>query len=439
MINLRIAGTDMSRIQAASILITLVMLSVSCGTDSDIEKPSVILIILDAVRADHLSCYGYSRETSPVLDSLAAHGLLFTRCQAQSPWTLPSCASIVSGLSVKSHGVLNRNRLTYRLDPSMGTLATILSDAGFQTAGIVNNPLLSPAIGFSDGMDYYSFYPEGDGKALETVNEALEWLSSFGSSPFFLMIHIMDPHAPYSPPAPFDMDYSQIGTSGGTEWIRDEEDPEIILNPSDRDHLIDMYDGEIRWTDAQLSRLFSGLREMGLADSLLIIVVADHGDEFLEHGGVDHGHTLYQELLHVPLIISGAGLEPAVITEPVGQFDILPTVLDYLDLENPESIDGISLLSDLSRDRVLPSSGLRGSNLASTLRSNRKVIGDMDTHEYRMYDLLNDPGELESLSVDSSAISDLETYWTTPPLYTPPEVDSQSEVQNSLQDLGYIR
>ncbi len=428
----------MSRVIVAFILITTILVFSSCGRE--IDKPSVILIILDAVRADHLSCYGYNRETSPVLDSLGSQGIIFSRCQAQAPWTLPACGSIVSGFTVKSHGVVTRERETFRIDPAMNTLATILSSEGFSTAGIVNNPLLSPSIGFSDGMEYYSFYPDGDGRAMETVDESLAWLESNGSSSFFLMIHIMDPHAPYSPPSPFDMEYSETGISGGTSWMIDENDHTQILNPEDRDHLVDMYDGEIRWTDMQLGRLFAGIREMNISDSLLVIVVADHGDEFLEHGGVDHGHTLYQELLHVPLIISGSGLATGVvIQEPVGQIDILPTVLDYLDIDLPAPVDGVSLLTDISTGRALPSSGLRSGNLISILHDYRKTIGDMEEQQYRMYNLSDDPGEQIPLPLDSSDVIDLESYWTTPPVFSPQLAEDPDEIQNSLRDLGYIK
>jgi arylsulfatase A-like enzyme len=419
----------------AAMAIALVL--TSCAGDTGTS--GVILIILDAVRADHLSCYGYERDTSPVLDSLAASGILFEKCQAQSPWTLPSCASIVSGLSVRSHGTVTRVRSTYRLDPDMHTIAGILAEEGYTTAGIVNNPLLSRTIGFADHTDYYSFYPQGDGRAAETVDEALQWLSSRSGQPYFLMVHFMDPHAPYDPPEPFDREYSSTGTSGGIAWEIDEDDPDRVLNPEDRDHLVDMYDGEIRWTDMQLGRLFAGIRGLELSDSLLIIVVADHGDEFLDHGGVDHGHTLYQELLHVPLIISGSGLPAGtVIEEPVAQFDILPTIMDYLDIHCPPEVQGISLLGEIPPDRELPSSGLRRNNLASILCGGYKIIGDMDTFEYVSYDLSRDPFELEPLPPDTDAVSSLEEYWVTPPFFVPPPVDNEEEVQRTLRDLGYI-
>ncbi|MCK5114986.1 MAG: sulfatase [Candidatus Aegiribacteria sp.] len=415
----------------------VIVLLISCGSNH--QEHSVLLIILDAVRADHLSCYDYQRETTPVLDSLAEQGTIFTRCQAQSPWTLPSCASILTGLTTKSHGTTTSQRDTYRLDPTINTLTKILSEAGYMTAGIVNNPLLSQTLGFADYMDYYSFYPQGDGRSEETVNEAIEWLNTIATQPFFLMIHIMDPHAPHNPPEPYDTEYSQIGVSGGTVWFRDQDDRSIILNPEDRDHLVNMYDGEIRSVDVQLGRLFSEIREMGLSNELLIIVVADHGEEFLDHGTGGHGHTLYQELLHVPLIISGGNFASGVVvTEPVGQFDILPTVLDYLNLENPGSLDGISLLDEISDNRIIPSSGLRGLNLASVLCGFRKIIGDMDTYDYVMHDLINDPHELVPLTPDSDMFSDLEQYWSTPPLFNPPTANNAEEIDRTLRDLGYI-
>ena len=413
------------------------MLAAACGATRGTS--GAILIIIDALRADHLGCYGYTRDTSPVLDSLAASGVIFRNCQAQSPWTLPSCATIVSGLSVRSHGTVTRGRSTYRLDENMKTLPAVLAEEGFTTGGIVNNPLLSHSIGFADHMDYYRYYPQGDGRAGETVDEALEWLRGNAEGSFFLMIHIMDPHAPYSPPAPYDMEYSDVGASAGIGWIMDRDEPGTVLNPEDRDHLVNMYDGEIRWTDRQLGRLFSGVREMGLSDSLLIIVVADHGEEFLEHGGVDHGHTLYQELLHVPLIIAGSSISPGTDVENnVAQFDIMPTVLDHFGIPIPADVQGLSLLREIPLNRELPSSGLRNVNLASVLLGKGKVIGDMDTFEYVFYDLDPDPEEHEPVEPDPRAVAGLEDYWSTPPVFEPPLVDNEAEVQQTLRDLGYI-
>jgi arylsulfatase len=421
-------------------IVSAAIIAIILGSCSNARRTSgVILIILDAVRADHLSCYGYERETSPILDSLAGSGVLFERCQAQSPWTLPSCASIISGLSVRSHGTLTRDRNTYRLDPEMPTIAGVLSGEGFSTAGIVNNPLLSHTIGFSDHMDYYSYYPRGDGRASETVDEALVWLESSRGRPFFLMIHIMDPHAPYDPPPPYDTEYSDIGVAGGIAWEMDPDEPGAVLNPQDRDHLVNMYDGEILWTDAQLGRLFQGIRNSGLTDSLMIVVIADHGDEFLDHGGVDHGHTLYQELLHVPLIISGSPLPPGtVVREPVAQMDVFPTILDYLGLPEPPRLEGTSLLSPVDPDRPLPSSGLRTGSLASVLTGWSKIIGEMESYDYVCYDLQDDPGEQLPLQPDTLSVSDLEEYWSIPPVFQPPPVDNEEEVQNTLRDLGYI-
>ena len=426
----------------------LLLAGTGCGLQRS-DKPDVFLIIIDTLRADHLSCYGYPRDTSPVLDSLAAVGTLFTRFQAHAPWTLPSCASIWTGLTPASHMAGMRDLVTYGLNPELPNIATILKSQGYITLGFVNTILLSRTAGFANGFDHYSCVDHGHGRAGETVDEVIDWLyeNRGNPNPKFAVIHLFDAHAPYDPPAGFDRRYSPEGAMGVTDWQTDSLNN--LLNPDDRDHLIDMYDGEIAWVDSQLGRLFAELRRTGIADNAFIIVTADHGEEFLDHGSCGHSHTLYQELLHVPLIVSGPGI-PAGIEDSAscGQFDILPVIASFTGIPVPEGVEGINLFSDTPSRRIIPSSGLLIGHFRTGLSDDvestcsvmdwpDKAIVNFMTMEEARYDLLLDPGESEPMGMDSTLMRELEYYWSTPPRVVPPIV-SDNAVDDNLQGLGYI-
>ena len=429
-------------------LIIVILMGTGCSLTRS-KKPDVFLIIIDTLRADHLSCYGYDRDTSPVLDSLAASGTLFSRCQAQAPWTLPAHASIWTGLSTASHMVSIRDMITYGLSTDLDNIATILKKEGYVTLGFVNVILLGNSFGFDNGFDHYSCVTRGHGRAAETVDEVLEWfIENRGNpNPKLAVIHLFDVHAPYDPPAPFDTRYSSSGTEGITDWeVSDEVE---LLNPEDRDHLIDMYDGEIAWVDAQLGRLFGRLRELGISENALIIVTSDHGEEFLEHGLWGHGYSLYQELLHVPLIISGPGIPSGVTNSALAaQYDILPTITGYLGISIPDHVEGMDLFSPSQELRTIPSSGTiighcstgdpaKFESIYSVLNQYSKGIYNFFTDEQQMYDLNLDPGEHHPQPLDSTLMESLEYYRATPLIVAPPVVRAR-EVDDTLEDLGYI-
>ena len=403
-------------------------------------RPNVILIIVDTLRADHLGCYGYRRNTSPSIDSLAQAGTRWSSVTAQANWTLPATASIFTGLTVRSHGVMMTSTgATYGFDPETPTIATILESHGYSTGGFVNVYLLSEHLGFHRGFESYHSNSMGHGMAGETVDRFLQWRRSDDSSaPFLAVIHLYDVHDPYDPPRQFDTLYTENGACGLTNWTRTPGD--AAANPEEKPHLMGLYDGEIRWVDSQLSRVFSWLRESGQADSTLVIVTADHGEAFLEREGrpgILH-RSLYQEVIHVPLIISGPGIEAArVDSTPAGQYDILPTVLACLELERRSDFDGRNLLaSDAQAARAIPTTRLRASRAAHT-RGHRKVIWFARTDSTVMYDLEEDPLEREPLAAPARLEEELMDFWATPCDWDPVRV-SDRELQSALRDLGYI-
>jgi arylsulfatase A-like enzyme len=431
----------------------MIVFLTGCGVEHD-PRPNIIIISIDTMRADHLGCYGYDRNTSPTIDSLAAAGIRYSRCQAQAPHTLPAHSTIWTGLSVASHGAGTRNNITYALDPALPNIATVLGDAGYITLGMVNVAILSNDNGFATGFDYYSWNENGAGRAGETVDEYLKWIDENAGNPkpVFCFMHLFDVHSPYDPPSPFDSLFSPGGDEGIVGWRHDSL-TNVVLNPEDRDHLVDMYDGEIAWVDSQLSRLFSELRARGLDDNTLIVITADHGEEFLEHGGWGHSHALWQEILHVPLIICGPGIQAGLVdTLTAGQFDILPTICGYLSIASPPNLDGVNLLDSVPRsaDRSIPSSrvgmdkvfqwGVEGEEgLVSVLTGNTKAIMDFVSGQPEsMYDLLSDPGEQNPMEISPEMTELLDNYWTTPQTGNPTAANSDA-INEQLRGLGYIR
>ena len=423
-------------------------------------QQNIILIIIDTLRADHLSCYGYHRNTSPAIDSLAAEGTLWANAQAQAPWTLPAHATIWTGLSVRSHRTINpvpmmtdsaeTLKLLHTLDTDLPSLPVLLNEAGFSTRGISNSPWVSNIYGFDVGFDQFSCHNTGHGRAGTSVDSLIIWLDEHSDERFFSMIHLFDVHAPYNPPRPYNVIYQGDPNVGYFDW---EISGDEILNKEDLDIAIALYDGEICWVDDNLSRLFSWVRENNLGDETLIVITSDHGEEFLEHDWVLHGETLYQEVLRIPLIMSGPGIERGMIDSTfVGQFDLLPTLLSWAGVESNSHFDGTDILNGFNEQRVIPSSGSLNSfdrnqsnsalteenQMASTVYNHFKTTMMVDMEEFVSYDLFSDPGEQTPLPGDSAGIEDVLYYWATPQRGFPGFADSDEATIQTLRDLGYI-
>ncbi len=418
-------------------LTILILLTVSCWGGGE-QRINVVLVIIDTVNANHLGCYDYDRDTSPTIDSLAASGVRFQNCQAQAPWTLPGMASIFTGLSERSHGCSHYDGFSHGLDPEMATLTTILKEHGYSTTALVNVGYLGESFGITRGNDLFWFNDDESDNADLTVDTLLKYFSSNRvEAPFFVTIHLFDPHLPYDPPAPFDTLFRRSGASGITEWPAIEmcSDPVLI------EHMTAMYDSELRWTDSQLSRLFAGMREMELTDNTLFILVADHGEEFMQHGDWGHAHNLYQQALHVPLILTGPGIEPGtVISQNVGQYDVLPTVLAYLDIPVPDHVEGLNILGEIPADRIIPSSGvIADTTSAACLQESNKVIWFVEPDSSETFNLADDPGELNMLTTDSLLMEEVLEYWAWPCLCTPTQNESALIEMRRLEGLGYIR
>ena len=333
------------------------------------SRPNVLIYMIDTERADHSSLYGYARDTTPFLKKLGAEGLVFEDCQVQATWTKPSTASLMTSLYSFTHGLIQDSDT---IPKGAATLAEQLRAAGYVTASAVANPFAGRLSGLQRGFDYMSEWPavqryRTDAEDRATDSAALNklvfpWLGQHRDEPFFLYAHATDPHAPYRPPAGFEekfanptdtpefnRDYARLRDKaqyGGGTVISRAGCRKSGVNP-DRfiQRAIDRYDGEILHNDWSLEQLVDKLKQLGVLDNTLIVVVSDHGEEFWEHGYTAHGHSLYQELTHGVFVMWNPRLIPLPrrVAEPVQLIDVMPTVLDLLGLKTPDAVQGQSL------------------------------------------------------------------------------------------------
>lgn len=398
-------------------------------------KPiNVILIGIDTLRADHLSCYGYSRATSPSIDKLASEGVRFETAMSAAPWTLPSFATVFTSLYPSQHGA---GSLQTRMRATFPTLALMLVKTGYSTAGIVNNATIGPEFGMDLGFEsYYLAPPVRECNANRATDDALEWIDGNKEKRFFLFVHYFDPHLPYEPPDPYDSMFNPgyagpVGKSFTPQGLGTDRDRGYhtikALPQADWNQIVSLYDGEIAYTDAAVGRLIAGLDERGLRRNTLVVVLSDHGEEFLEHGGMDHGFTLYDEVLKVPLIFSLPGRLPEgqVVKEQVRLLDVAPTILDVLNVATDAHMEGASLKPLLLGKGApeLPSAGLLppevsfsesllgGSSEMKCVRAYPwKFIYEMRTGHAWSYNLERDPQERQDLARgQSQSLGALET------------------------------
>ncbi len=300
----------------------------------------IMLISVDTLRADHLGAYGYGRATSPNIDTLAREGALFSNAMAVSSWTLPTHTTMLTGLPPAAHGVVSSHG--QRLAGGVRTLAERLRDQGFDTAAFVVPGYMDAEWGHLQGFRHYddhsaAAFCKTNYSNCTTSPDVVSAVTEFfrarvrrsAREPFFVFVHLMDVHSEYMPPPPYDAMFDS-GYSGGetavqlARWLDKWEGPPA----QDLEQTIALYDGEIRFTDAKLGELRSQLEELGLFDRTFLILTADHGEEFYEHGLRDHSSTLYQEVLHVPLILRyPPGVQPgSVVSTLAGHIDISTTL-----------------------------------------------------------------------------------------------------------------
>lgn len=323
------------------------------GDRRDPDRPNVLLISIDTLRPDRLSCYGNQRPTSPNIDALAKRGVLFENAYSPTSWTLPGHMSIFTSLYPSFHKLDHNSRLgTVRLDDSERTLTELLKGSGFRTASFVTHPFLSAEWGFGRGFD---LYVREVSQAGDNARRALNWLEwhqfherrGLEPSGFFLFLHFIDPHETYNPPPPFLDRFTgnYQGKLKPTTHLVTAFLEKPFPSEADYRYTLALYDGEINYVDSQIGRIRQALDDAGWLDSTVIVVTSDHGEEFKDHGSMGHKTTLYDEQLRVPLIISypprfASGLR---LTERASLLDIHPTVLGLLGETSPAAVQGLDL------------------------------------------------------------------------------------------------
>ena len=425
---------------------------VSCGRDEEPDQLAptssewrgeiapndlnIVLITIDTLRSDRVSSYGSDLVDTPNIDSFASDGVLFSNAASTVPFTLPAHSSILTGLYPPGHGV--RENVGYTLDDSIPTLAEVLSEGGWNTAGFVSAFVLDRRWGIGRGFDHYfddfdlaefdtpslgSVQRSGD----VTIAEAVRWLDDRPqNSPFFLWLHLYDPHDPYAPPEPFKSMYPN--------------------RP---------YEGEVAYTDFLIGEFRTSLEERGLLDHSLVILTADHGEGLGDHGEASHGFFVYDTTIHVSLIMrppsnSGAG---RVVDTAVSHVDIFPTILDSVGLAAPKAVHGQSLLPVIAGGNVAPDRGVYSESLYPLLHygwaplrvirtDNRKLIS---APRPEVFDVRSDPREKRNISLEQPAITaELEQQLgelrakieiDAPTAGAAPDIDAETLAQ--LQALGY--
>jgi len=365
-------------------------------------KRNVLLIGIDTLRADALSPYGARPEVTPRLQAFSESATLFKQVRSQAPWTLPSFASMITGLMPTKGGATGTNRGIPEATTTLGEMAL---PYGYATFTVCSVPWLgSPSSGFQQGMETLVFLEQP--LAQIQVERAEKFILESMDRDWVCFIHIMDPHAPYEPPERFrdmlcDPDYPgefHSGYEGGDVRL----EPGVISPEEEIRQVKNLYEAEVANVDAAMSDLFDFLDENGLTDETLIVFCSDHGEEFCDHDGFGHGLTQYDEAVHVPLIIKGAGFpEGLVVDASVANIDIVPSILRFLEIPQPDELTGIPLQDVVTNDDGMNERVIFGEEttpqsrnpLAYSLRWPYKCVFNLINHEAELYDLAADPAE----------------------------------------------
>ena len=455
---------------------------VACRQD-DVARPDIVLVVADTLRAGYLGCYGFDGETSPHLDRLATESVRFEACFSQAPWTKPSIASLFTSLHPQTHGVVTHGGAfggapsapgealaTDALPDEAETLAEVLSRAGYATAAFVDNPWIRRELGFAQGFDDFEARdPKSTGELFERAGAwALD--RARGGAPFFLYLHVMEVHGPYgAPQADFDAVRDAAGLGPDRELTaRDRRRRPKYLGTPDWTRAPEAerlrtwrarYAAGVRAFDARLAAFVERLAQAGVLDDTVLVVTSDHGEELLEHGRWDHGDSLHDHQLHVPLLIrypngEGAG---AVVSEPVELLDLAPTVLSLAGVPSGATfqgrdLGGLQAVAEPARQESCSvSTGVKWKPGMVSLRTrtHRLIVdptGIEGDREVLLFDLERDPSERSNLAEVEPELRDrlltrleerLRTIESVPALEGA-RVEVSEEMREKLGHLGYV-
>jgi arylsulfatase A-like enzyme len=390
--------------------------AIAASAGADRARPNIIVITVDALRADHLGVYGYTRPTSPSIDAFAKGAVVVTDGISQAPYTKASIASLLTGLYPTAHktyttkptfgqlmttGVGN-TALPYTdiLSAEIQTLPEALHAAGYETFALTSNPYLVSEFGFAQGFEHFRFVAEQRelASAPYVLAEAMKALDARSPRPFFLWVHLMEPHSPYTPPEPYRSMFppltpaEPIDPSVIPAWIRIGGSRDLNLYKA-------RYDGEIRTADEAIGTFFEELRRRRLWDRTAIVVTADHGESFMEHGVLEHNTWLYDELVRVPLVIRIPGLRPRRVRTQMQLVDLFPTLAGVAGAKVPPGLHGSDRFPHL-QGRAAPESYAYSEMVGrrfSIRRLDWKYISSLQGGR-QLFDLRVDPREQNNLA-----------------------------------------
>ena len=433
------------------------------------ERPNVVVVMIDTLRADHLGAYGYERPTSPRLDAFARRQVLFEDAVAQAGCTFPSVNSLMTSRSPETF--LGRGERFLGIDPETPTVAEMLTGAGYTSLALSASPIVratpsqvNPDGGFDAGFEVFDEYCiwRNARCLLLRAQPLLDQAISQGD-PFFLYLHFMEPHGPYRPPD-FHQRKFATGYQGGKEFIAAgdpnpiakmlyDSGPDVDLAPGDLEYLIDLYDEEILYFDSWFDTLLAELDGRGELENTLLIVASDHGEEFLEHEHIKHCRSVYNPLVQTPLIVKPPGVSAETgpgrsVAGPVENLDIVPTILDYTGVDpGMAPLEGRSLRpliegSEPASDRLaFASQGVH----RAVFDGRYKLIYDLKTREIQLFDLDTDPGETQDLSrQDPETVRRLRRALferirrVEGSLSSPRSIEAAEEAERQLKSLGYL-
>ncbi len=400
------------------------------SSDHDIKH--IILITIDTLRTDVLSSYGSEDVKTPNIDNLASDGTRFVNAFSSAPWTLPSFASIMTGLPPAIHHTVRGDS---KLPDNFKTVAEHMRDSGYYTEAIVSNFFLHPEYNMNQGFLDYNYYPKrqiliesfgarliksvSPDKFSENISTlgltdlAADWIKANRDRDFFLWVHYYDPHLPYEPPLEYISQDAPSGSRIGNDFqtAGDIRGGKFIPTAEEREKIRELYNAEVRYVDDNIGRLLDTIKDLDLYNDSLIILTSDHGEEFWDHGGFEHGHSLYNELIHVPLIIKAPGARVnETIDTRVGTQSLMPTILDMTGISYDKDRVTISSLAPLLENRpadyveqpLVSTSVLYYEDKVGVIFDDDKYIHSMVTNRDELYNLKRDPGEQSPLPISSN-------------------------------------
>lgn len=438
-------------------LISTAVIFIHTGIRQKPTGPNIILVVVDCLRADHLSCCGYSRETSPNIDDLAGEGILFKNAYSNSPWTKPSVASIFTSLHANKHNTIN---IKNTLPGEALTIAEVLKNSGYHTCFINGgNPHLTGRFNFDQGFDTYISQSRAD----RLTNKFLAYMKTRKKQKFFTYLHYMDLHLPYNDNRFNGLFSNTVAASFFKPGKILMDNVRLLterkcLSAQEKNDLEALYDGQIKFIDTALKDITAALKKENMFENTLIIITADHGEEFWEHNNYEHGHTVYNEVIHVPLIIAGGKFKNTVINNPVSLVDLFPTILAaaHIPVEN-DTIHGKNLLK-VQPKPVFSMGTLFGTEKyclvkgkmklvfnSGTRRGKKPLPGYRSNDKFELYNLESDPMEKHNLKNDLPEIvakmkKELDKFKniSSPLRGRKAALDKEEELKEKLKSLGYL-